>query len=212
MQARGLVDVLIPRGGADLIASVVRGSVVPVIETGVGNCTVYVDADCDVAMAVAIVLDGKTTRPSVCNATETVLVHAGAAAAVLPILLAALAARSVTVHGDAVVQAFSPDVLPVTDADWAAEYLSLDLAVGVGVVESLQAATDNIRRWSSGHTEAIVTRSQAAAREFVSRVDSAAVMVNASTGSPTVASSASGPRSASARRSCTPAGRWGWPS
>lgn len=179
MQARGLVDVLIPRGGADLIASVVRGSAVPVIETGVGNCTVYVDADCDVAMAVAIVLDGKTTRPSVCNATETVLVHAGAAAAVLPILLAALAAQSVTVHGDAAVQAFSPDVLPVTDADWAAEYLSLDLAVGV--VESLQAATDHIRRWGSGHTEAIVTRSQAAGREFVSRVDSAAVMVNAST-------------------------------
>ena len=179
MQARGLVDVLIPRGGADLIASVVRGSVVPVIETGVGNCAVYVDADCDVAMAVAIVLDGKTTRPSVCNATETVLVHAGAAADVLPILLAALAAQSVIVHGDAVMQAFSPDVLPATDADWAAEYLSLDLAIGV--VESLQAATDHIRRWGSGHTEAIVTRSQAAAREFISRVDSAAVMVNAST-------------------------------
>ena len=179
MQARGLVDVLIPRGGADLIASVVRGSVVPVIETGVGNCTVYVDADGDVDTAIAIVMDGKTTRPSVCNATETVLVHAGVAAALLPRLLAALAAGGVTVHGDAVVQALSPDVVPATDADWAAEYLSLDLAVGV--VETLQDATDHIRRWGSGHTEAIVTRSQAAAREFVSRVDSAAVMVNAST-------------------------------
>ena len=179
MRARGLVDVLIPRGGASLIASVVEGSLVPVIETGVGNCTVYVDGDCDVEMAVAIVLDGKTTRPSVCNATETVLVHAAAADAVLPRLLKELATCGVTVHGDAAVQGFSADVVPATDEDWAAEYLSLDLAVAV--VDSLEAATDHIRRWSSGHTEAIVTRSHAAAREFVSRVDSAAVMVNAST-------------------------------
>ena len=179
MQARGLVDVLIPRGGASLIQAVVAESQVPVIETGVGNCTVYVDAGADLDMAVAIVLDGKTTRPSVCNATETVLVHEAAAAELLPRLLAALAAKGVTVHGDPVVQAISPDVLPATDEDWAAEYLSLDLAVGV--VPSLEAATDHIRRWGSGHTEAIVTRSQSAARSFVSRLDSAAVMVNAST-------------------------------
>ena len=179
MQARGLVDVLIPRGGASLIQAVVAESQVPVIETGVGNCTVYVDAGADLDMAVAIVLDGKTTRPSVCNATETVLVHEAAAAELLPRLLAALAAKGVTVHGDPVVQAISPDVLPATDEDWAAEYLSLDLAVGV--VPSLEAATEHIRRWGSGHTEAIVTRSQSAARSFVSRLDSAAVMVNAST-------------------------------
>ena len=179
MQARGLVDVLIPRGGASLIQAVVAESQVPVIETGVGNCTVYVDAGADLDMAVAIVLDGKTTRPSVCNATETVLVHQAAAAALLPRLLAALAAKGVTVHGDPAVQAISSDVQPATDEDWAAEYLSLDLAVGV--VPSLEAATDHIRRWGSGHTEAIVTRSQSAARSFVSRLDSAAVMVNAST-------------------------------
>ncbi len=179
MQARGLVDVLIPRGGASLIQAVVAESQVPVIETGVGNCTVYVDAGADLDMAVAIVLDGKTTRPSVCNATETVLVHEAAAAELLPRLLAALAAKCVTVHGDPAVQAISSDVLPATDEDWAAEYLSLDLAVGV--VPSLEAATDHIRRWGSGHTEAIVTRSQSAARSFVSRLDSAAVMVNAST-------------------------------
>ncbi len=179
MQARGLVDVLIPRGGAGLIQAVVAESQVPVIETGVGNCTVYVDAGADLAMAVAIVLDGKTTRPSVCNATETVLVHETVAAELLPQLLAALAAKGVTVHGDPAVQAISTDVLPATDEDWAAEYLSLDLAVGV--VPSLEAATDHIRRWGSGHTEAIVTRSQSAARSFVSRLDSAAVMVNAST-------------------------------
>ena len=179
MRARGLVDVLIPRGGASLIQAVVAESQVPVIETGVGNCTVYVDAGADLDMAVAIVLDGKTTRPSVCNATETVLVHEAVAAALLPRLLAALAVKGVTVHGDPTVQAISCDVLPATDQDWAAEYLSLDLAVGV--VPSLEAATEHIRRWGSGHTEAIVTRSQSAARSFVSRLDSAAVMVNAST-------------------------------
>ena len=179
MQARGLVDVLIPRGGAGLIEAVVSGSQVPVIETGVGNCTVYVDADAELDMAVALVLDGKTTRPSVCNATETVLVHAAAADRVLPALLAALTAKGVTVHGDAAVQAFSADVVAATEQDWAAEYLSLDLALAV--VPTLEDATDHIRRWGSGHTEAIVTRSQAAARTFVSRLDSAAVMVNAST-------------------------------
>ena len=114
MQARGLVDVLIPRGGASLIQAVVAESQVPVIETGVGNCTVYVDDGADLDMAVAIVLDGKTTRPSVCNATETVLVHEAVAAALLPQLLAALAAKSVTVHGDFAVQAISTDVLPAT--------------------------------------------------------------------------------------------------
>jgi len=179
MQARGLVDVLIPRGGAGLIEAVVSGSQVPVIETGVGNCTVYVDADAELDMAVALVLDGKTTRPSVCNATETVLVHAAAADRVLPALLAALTAKGVTVHGDAAVQAFSADVVAATEQDWAAEYLSMDLALAV--VPTLEDATNHIRRWGSGHTEAIVTRSQAAARTFVSRLDSAAVMVNAST-------------------------------
>ena len=181
MRARGLVDVLIPRGGAGLIKAVVDGSQVPVIETGVGNCTVYVDAEADLDMAVAIIVDSKTTRPSVCNAAETLLVHADVAAELLP--RAAKALEGVVLHADARAAAFlaagGAASVPATDEDWAAEYLSLDLAVGV--VDSLTEATDHIRRWGSGHTEAIVTRSQSAGRRFVSRLDSAAVMVNAST-------------------------------
>jgi len=177
MRARGLVDVLIPRGGAGLITAVVQGSLVPVIETGVGNCTVYVDAEADLDMAVAIVVDAKTTRPSVCNAAETLLVHEAVAAEFLPRVEKAL--EGVRLHADARAAAHLGDSVPAGDEDWAAEYLSLDLAVGV--VDSLEAATDHIRRWGSGHTEAIVTRSQPAARRFVSRLDSAAVMVNAST-------------------------------
>ena len=177
MRARGLVDVLIPRGGAGLIEAVVTGSQVPVIETGVGNCTVYVDAEADLDMAVQIVVDAKTTRPSVCNAAETLLVHEAVAAEFLPRVEKAL--EGVVLHADARAAEHLQVSLLAGDDDWAAEYLSLDLAVGV--VDSLEEATDHIRRWGSGHTEAIVTRSQPAARRFVSRVDSAAVMVNAST-------------------------------
>ncbi len=177
MRARGLVDVLIPRGGAGLISAVVAGSQVPVIETGVGNCTVYVDAEADLDMAVAIVVDAKTSRPSVCNATETLLVHACVAAEFLPRVEKAL--EGVRLHADDRAAALLSWSVPAGDEDWAAEYLSLDLAVGV--VDSLEAATDHIRRWGSGHTEAIVTRSVPASRRFVSRLDSAAVMVNAST-------------------------------
>ena len=179
MQARGLVDVLIPRGGAGLIEAVVSESQVPVIETGVGNCTVYVDATADLDKAVAIIVNAKTSRPSVCNAAETLLVHASAADAFLPRAVAALKAEGVTLHADARASAFDPDAVPVTDEDWAAEYLSLDLAVGV--VDSLDDAVAHIRRWGSGHTEAIVTRDVDEARRFVRSLDSAAVMVNAST-------------------------------
>jgi glutamate-5-semialdehyde dehydrogenase len=177
MRARGLVDVLIPRGGAGLIRNVVENSTVPVIETGVGNCTVYVDAEADLDMAVAIIVDSKTTRPSVCNSAETLLVHASVAAEFLP--RAEKALEGVTLHADARAAAHLAASMPATDEDWAAEYLSLDLAVGV--VDSLEQATDHIRRWGSGHTEAIVTRSGPASRRFISRLDSAAVMVNAST-------------------------------
>ncbi len=131
MRARGLVDVLIPRGGAGLIRSVVEESTVPVIETGVGNCHVYVDADADLDMAIAIILNAKTQRPSVCNAAETMLVHADVAADFLPRALEALQSAGVTIHGDEAVAAYSDAVVPATDEDWAAEYLSLDLAVGV---------------------------------------------------------------------------------
>ncbi len=179
MRARGLVDVLIPRGGAGLIRSVVEESTVPVIETGVGNCHVYVDADADLEMALAIILNAKTQRPSVCNAAETMLVHEAAAAEFLPLALAALREAGVTVHGDATVASYGDDVVPVTDEDWEAEYLSLDLAVGV--VSSVQEAVAHIRRWGSRHTEAIVTRSLSASQAFVAGLDSAAVMINAST-------------------------------
>ena len=183
MTARGLVDVLIPRGGESLIRSVVDNSTVPVIETGVGNCHVYVDKDADIDKAIAILLNSKAQRVSVCNAAETLLVHREIAEAFLPRALAALRDAGVTIHGDAAFEAYAQetgcDFSPVTDDDWAAEYYSLDLAAGV--VESIDDAIDHIRTWSSGHTEAIVTDSQGAAQRFVAGVDSAAVMVNAST-------------------------------
>ncbi|WP_018500211.1 glutamate-5-semialdehyde dehydrogenase [Parafrankia discariae] len=179
MRLRGLVDVLIPRGGAGLIRAVVEESTIPVIETGVGNCHVYVDADADLDTALAVTVNAKTQKVSVCNSAETLLVHAGIAAEFLPRVLTALREAGVTVHGDETVRAVDPSAVPVTDEDWATEYLSLDMAVGV--VDSLDQAIDHIRRWSSGHTEAIVTRSLAASRRFVASCDSAAVMVNAST-------------------------------
>jgi glutamate-5-semialdehyde dehydrogenase len=179
MRARGLVDVLIPRGGAGLIRSVVEESTVPVIETGVGNCHVYVDGDADLDMALEIIINAKTQRPSVCNAAETMLVHTDVAAEFLPRALVALQDAGVTIHGDATVASYSDGVVSATDEDWAAEYLSLDLAVGV--VPDLTAAVAHIRRWGSGHTEAIVTRSLPASQQFVAGLDSAAVMINAST-------------------------------
>ncbi|GAA2841642.1 glutamate-5-semialdehyde dehydrogenase [Nonomuraea rubra] len=179
MRARGLVDVLIPRGGASLINSVVEESTVPVIETGVGNCHVYVDAEADVDLAVQILVNAKAQRPSVCNAAETFLVHADVADAFVPKALAALGKAGVTVHGDERIAGYGAGVVPVTDDDFYAEYLSLDIAAAV--VGSLEEAVAHIRRYGSGHTDAIVTRSQPAARRFVALVDSAAVAVNAST-------------------------------
>jgi glutamate-5-semialdehyde dehydrogenase len=180
MRARGLVDVLIPRGGAALIRSVVEESTVPVIETGVGNCHVYVDSAADLDMALDILLNAKTQRPSVCNAAETFLVHADVADASVPRALTALADVGVTVHGDERIQAYDKDgVVAATPADWGTEYLSLDIAAAV--VDSLDDACRHIRTHGSGHTDAIITGSQQAARRFVQAVDSAAVVVNAST-------------------------------
>lgn len=183
LTARGFVDVIIPRGGAELINSVVENATVPVIETGVGNCHVYVDADADVNKAVAILLNAKTQRPSVCNAAESLLVHADIADRFLAVALPALENAGVTVHGDAAIVAAGGardvNVSPVTDEDWAAEYYSLDIAAGV--VGSIDEAIAHIRRWSTGHTEAIVSDSASAIGKFTSEVDSAAVMVNAST-------------------------------
>ncbi len=177
MAARGLVDVLIPRGGAGLIDAVVRNSQVPVIETGVGNCHLYVDASADLDMALAILLNAKTQRPSVCNAVETLLVHADSADEFLPRALAALAEAGVTVHGDDRTAAYG-DVVPATETDFTDEYLSLDIAAAV--VDDLDAALAHIRRYSTGHSETIITESQRAAQRFTAEVDAAAVLVNAS--------------------------------
>lgn len=179
MQARGLVDLVIPRGGAGLIKTVVEQSTVPVIETGVGNCHVYVDADADLDMALEITINSKTHRTSVCNSAESLLVHKAVADAFLPRVIAALQERGVTIHGDAAFQAFSADVVPVTVEDDETEYLDLDISARV--VDSIDAAVEHIRAHSSGHTEAIVTGSLASSQRFAMGVDSAAVMVNAST-------------------------------
>jgi glutamate-5-semialdehyde dehydrogenase len=183
MTARGLVDVLIPRGGADLIQTVVRESTVPVIETGVGNCHVYVDAAADLDKALAIVVNSKTHRVGVCNAAESLLVHRSVAAAFLPAVLGRLGSAGVTVHGDAEMELFAKEAGAAyslaTDEDFAREYLSLDISARV--VDSLDEALAHVQRYSTGHTEAIVTEDRGAARRWTAEVDAAAVMVNAST-------------------------------
>ncbi|MEV0524332.1 glutamate-5-semialdehyde dehydrogenase [Streptomyces sp. NPDC050439] len=193
MSLRGLVDVLIPRGGRELIETTVREAAVPVIETGVGNCHVYVDEHTDIERALRIVINAKTQRPSVCNAAETLLVHEAVAPSFLPRALKELARHGVTVHGDTRVLAAAstvasapgepasgePVVVAATEEDWDREYLAADIAVAV--VDSLEQAVEHIRRHGTGHTEAIVTESQSAARRFVLALDTAVVAVNAST-------------------------------
>jgi glutamate-5-semialdehyde dehydrogenase len=177
--ARGLVDLVIPRGGAGLINAVVQQATVPTIETGVGNVHVYVDASADLDMAERIVLNSKTRRPSVCNSAESLLVHSAVADEFVPRITQALLVRDVVVHGD---ERFARDqrVVAATDEDWDTEYLTLDIAARV--VDSLDEAVEHIATHGSGHTEAIVTSDLNAARRFTARVDAAAVVVNASTG------------------------------
>ncbi|MDA2975419.1 MAG: glutamate-5-semialdehyde dehydrogenase, partial [Actinomycetota bacterium] len=183
IQARGLVDVVIPRGSAGLIESVVTNSIVPVIETGVGNCHVYLDEQLDVQMAIDIVLNSKTQRVSVCNAAETLLVHKAAAASVMPKLLAALKAKKVIIHGDDLVKKYAEpagiEFSDVTEADWHQEYYSLDLAAGI--VDSFDDAIAHIKKYSTGHTEAIVTTNAENAARFANELDAAAIVINAST-------------------------------
>jgi glutamate-5-semialdehyde dehydrogenase len=167
IQARGLVDVVIPRGGAGLIDAVVRDATVPTIETGVGNCHVYVHSTADLDVAERILLNSKTRRPSVCNAAETLLIDAGIADVAVPRLTGVLKDVGVAVHDDP------------TDAELRAEFLSMDIALAV--VADIDAAIDHINTYGTGHTEAIVTRDLAAAHRFTEQVDAAAVMVNAST-------------------------------
>ena len=178
MTARGLVDVLIPRGGAGLINAVVQGATVPVIETGTGNCHLFVDASADIEMALAIMLNAKVQRPSVCNALETLLVHADIASRFLPRALEALAEAGVTVHGTPDVAAYSAAVVPAGPHEFDAEYLTLDLAART--VKDLDEALAHIAAHSTGHSETIVTADLASAERFVAEVDAAAVLVNAS--------------------------------
>lgn len=182
MRARGLVDLLVPRGGTGLIQTVVTESLVPVIETGVGNCHLFIDNGADVADALAILINAKTQRVGVCNTVETLLVHAGIAADFLPSALEALATAEVHIHGDATVQQYLPpsaSFTPATEEDWQTEYLSKDLAIRV--VPGLDAALEHIRTYSSGHTEAICTQNVTSMQRFTTELDSAALMVNAST-------------------------------
>ncbi|MDR1852798.1 MAG: glutamate-5-semialdehyde dehydrogenase [Propionibacteriaceae bacterium] len=182
LHARGLVDLVIPRGGAGLIQTVVREAQVPVIETGVGNCHVYVHKDADLTKALPIVLNSKTHRPSVCNAAETLLVDAAIAPDFLPTAFQTLSDAGVKFHADARALALVPAGIAAeraSEEDWGREYLDLEMAVAV--VDGLDQAIAHIQRWSTGHTESIVTGSLGAAREFTERIDSAVVMVNAST-------------------------------
>ena len=179
MKANGLIDVLIPRGGAGLIRAVVENATVPVIETGVGNCHVYIDAEAEPDMATAIAINAKTQRPGVCNAIETLLVHEKHAATLLPDLLGRLSELGVEIRGCERTRAVFPAAKPATEDDWRTEFLALILAVRV--VDSLDAAIAHIRTYSSKHSEAIVTENYAHAERFLAEVDAAAVYVNAST-------------------------------
>lgn len=181
MAARGQIDLLIPRGGAGLINHVVRNSLVPVVETGVGNCHLYVDADAELSMAIDILANAKTQRPSVCNAVETLLVHREIAEDFIPQAFKMLTDAGVTIHADERVARHAPadtPVVPATEEDFATEYNSLDIAVAE--VDSLEQAIAHIRRYGTGHSETIITDSQPTAQHFVAEVDAAAVLVNAS--------------------------------
>jgi len=179
MRARGFVDVLIPRGSADLINSVIADSTVPVIETGAGVVHMYLDESADLETSVEIVHNAKVQRPSVCNALETLLVDAAAAERLLPAVLGRLRVSGVTIHADERTRELFPDSVAATEEDWSTEYMSLDVAVRV--VADLDGALEHIRRYSTKHTESIITNNLGRAERFIAEVDSAVVMVNAST-------------------------------
>ena len=183
LQARGLIDVVIPRGGSALIERVVTESVVPVIETGVGNCHVYIDKSADFAKAISIAINSKVQRVSVCNAAETILIHSEIAGEFVPELMKAFKSEGVTIHSDESVADYAAragtSFMQATDSDWSDEYYSLDIAAKV--VSDIDEALTHIQKWSTGHTEAIVATDEAAISRFTSELDSAVVMVNAST-------------------------------
>ena len=179
MKMNGLLDVLIPRGGASLIRTVVENSTVPVIETGVGNCHIYVDEAADFDMALPIILNAKTQRPGVCNAAESLLIHQSVAASFLPLIGKQLHEAGVEIRGDGQVTAALPYAKAATEEDWGTEYL--DLIMSVKVVGSVEEAIDHIHRYGTKHSESIVTNDYAHAQKFLDEVDAAAVYVNAST-------------------------------
>lgn len=179
MRLKDYLDVLIPRGGAGLIRSVVENSTVPVIETGVGNCHVYVDESADLDMAERIVMNAKTQRPGVCNACESLLVHEKIADAFLPRMGQALQNKKVEIRGDKETVSLVPGAVAATEEDWATEYS--DYIISARVVKDLDEAIEHIRRYSTGHSEAIVTENYTNAQRFLNEVDAAAVYVNAST-------------------------------
>ena len=179
MRLNGYVDLLIPRGGAGLIRSVVENATVPVIETGVGNCHIYVDSDADIDMAAEIVANAKTSRVSVCNACEGLLIHRDVAETALIAIGDKLSEKNVEVRGDEVVCEILPYAIPATEKDWATEYL--DYKISVKVVDCIDEAIAHISQYGTGHSEAIITDSYAAAEKFKAEVDAAAVYVNAST-------------------------------
>jgi glutamate-5-semialdehyde dehydrogenase len=179
MQARGVVDVLVPRGSADLIETVVTQSSVPVIETGAGVVHIVLDSSAPLDWARDIVVNAKVQRPSVCNAVETILVLRDAAERLVPDVSRALIEHGVTIHGDDTVRGYVPEAVPASDSDWATEHMSLD--VSMRVVDDLDAALEHIRAYSTHHTESIVTADAARAERFLAEVDSAVVMANAST-------------------------------
>lgn len=179
MKLNDYLDILIPRGGAGLIQAVVQNSTVPVIETGVGNCHIYVDESGDLDKAVSIVFNAKTHRPGVCNAAESILVHEKVAALVLPDIGKSLTEGGVEIRGDEITCKLIPEAIPATEEDWSTEYL--DLVISSKVVGNLEEAVDHINRYGSMHSECIVTENYSNAQYFLDRVDAAAVYVNAST-------------------------------
>ena len=179
MRLNQYIDVLIPRGGAGLIRTVVENSTVPVIETGTGNCHVYVDASADIDMAVKIILNAKTQRTGVCNACESLVIHKDIIEEALPAIAKALREKHCELRGDEAALEVVPDMKKATEEDWGTEYL--DLIASVRTVDSVDEAIEHINRYNTGHSEAIVTKDYANARKFLDEVDAAAVYVNAST-------------------------------
>ena len=179
MKLNDYIDVLIPRGGAGLIKAVVNNATVPVIETGTGNCHIYVDEDCDFEMAKNIIINAKTSRPSVCNAAEKLLINEKVAGKFMPIIFEALREKNVEIRGDESLKALDDSVILASEEEWYNEYL--DYTIGVKIVKDINEAINHINKFGSGHSEAIVTKSYEASQAFLQKVNAAAVYVNAST-------------------------------